>query len=166
MWPNDTNPAPERVSLESLDKKITQLLKAVVAPEALGDTPPSTLGGRAASTPGEAVDNARVGLDADGYPHRFSGQHAGSTEDWQAHVDANPSGVPFYANWKDPNLAIVLLSQSNGIKTPAGVSTLGFFATVYAETIKNNEWQTMTVAEWFKNVRSTNGQGGASGNSA
>ncbi len=180
VWPEDQNLPAENATLNSIAKDVKKLLSAVIAPEALGASAVPTPQGRRAETYTDALLNAQLGLDADGFPHRWSGQHAGSTEDWAAHLKANnlqypestsgfgpgQIGSPTYSDWKDPLLALYLLSQSNGLKTPAEISMLGFYATVYQETIKNNGWKKTTTSEWFDKVRSTNGQGGASGGSA
>jgi len=165
------------VTLESLDKKLDKLLGAGPSggPVTL---PPETPSGRRAATVEDALLNAYLGLDADGYPHRWSGTHAGSTEDFVQHckdnnlqypnIDFGPSqfGRPTYKDWNDPFLALYLLSQSDGLKTPRELQLLGFAATAYEEKIKNNGWKTTTVGEWFDKIRSTNGQGGASGGPA
>jgi len=165
------------VTLESLDKKLDKILSA--APSGAPVTlPPETPSGRRAATVEDALLNAYLGLDADGYPHRWSGTHAGSTEDFVQHckdnnlqypnIDFGPSqfGRPTYKDWNDPFLALYLLSQSDGLKTPRELQLLGFAATAYEEKIKNNGWRTTTVGEWFDKIRSTNGQGGASGGPA
>ena len=162
-WPQDDK-VP--VSLESIDKKLDKLVKQLIAPEALGGGPSPAPHGKPATTSTEAYVWALNGFDIDGYPHRWDGPHAGSTEDWKAHLDANPKGIPFYADWKEPTFAIVLLSQSSGLKTPAEKAILGFYATTYDETIKQNGWKTTTCEEWFQKIRATTGEGGASGDSA
>lgn len=177
-WPEDQNPPLENATLNSIAKDVKKLLSAVIAPEALGAAAVPTPQGRRADTYTDALLNAQLGLDADGYPHRWSGSHAGSVEDWAAHVKANnlaypdidfgpgKLGSPTYKDWKDPLLALYLLSQSEGLKTPAEIALLGFAATGYNEKIKANGWRTTTTSEWFDKIRSTNGQGGASGGSA
>ena len=177
-WPEDQNPPLENATLNSIAKDVKKLLSAVVAPEALGATAPQTPSGRRAETVEDALLNAYLGLDADGYPHRWSGTHAGSTEDFVQHckdnnlqypnIDFGPSqfGHPAYKDWNDPFLALYLLSQSDGLKTPEEIKLLGFAGTIYDEKIKNNGWKKTTVGEWFDKIRSTNGQGGASGGPA
>ena len=172
-WPQDDR-AP--VSLESLDKKLDKIVKQLIAPEALSEPLPAT-SGRRATNAGDACLNAMAGIDYDGYAHRWSGQHAGSLEDFYLHLknnkieypnlDFSPGdvGKPNYADWKDPYLALCLLA-ANDLKTPAEISILGFYGTVYQERIKNEGWKTTTVDEWLTKLRSTNGQGGASGDSA
>ena len=165
------------VTLESLDKKLDKLIASGAA--GVVDQPPAeTPSGRRAATVEDALLNAYLGLDADGYPHRWSGTHAGSIEDFVQHckdnnlqypnIDFGPSqfGRPTYKDWNDPFLALYLLSQSDGLKTPRELQLLGFAATAYEEKIKNNGWRTTTVGEWFDKIRSTNGQGGASGGPA
>lgn len=177
-WPEDQNPPAENATLNSIAKDVKILLAALIAPEALAASSAAPVQGRRAETYTDALLNAVAGLDADGYSHRYSGPHAGSTEDWAAHVKANnlqypvidfgPNqlGRPTYRDWKDPLLALYLLSQSDGLKTPEEIKLLGFAATDYQEKIKNNGWKNMTTSAWFDKVRSTNGQGGASGGPA
>ena len=165
------------VTLESLDKKLDKLIASGAA-GVVDQLPVLAPSGRRAATVEDALLNAYLGLDADGYPHRWAGDHAGSTEDFERHlkennlqypnIDFGPSqfGRPTYKDWNDPFLALYLLSQSDGLKTPRELQLLGFAATAYEEKIKNNGWRTIIVGEWFDKIRSTNGQGGASGGPA
>lgn len=167
--------APALTRIEKGINALTQKFASEAAP--VRDIGTSLLQGRRAETYTDALVNAQVGLDADGFPHRYSGTHAGSTEDWAEHLKnnalawpkpRNASGVgsPDYSDWKDPYLALYLLSQSQGLKTPRETKELGFGATNQDEIIKNNGWKTTTTEEWFAKIRSTNGQGGASGDGA
>lgn len=164
---------PDPPTLASIDKQIKQIL-SIVKPPTPATTFETPMAGRRAENVTDALLNAYLGLDADGYPHRWPGDHPGSTQDWAQHLKDNKlewppldfgpeAGSPTYSDWKDWRLALYLLSQSDGLKTPREIQTLGMYAGQYGEKIVQYGWKTTTVEEWFAKIRSTNGQGGASG---